>query len=218
MTFSRFLLSILTMALLASAPAFAATETAEPVGHVVSMTPAVFGRGGRLDLGSAIYADDVIRTGPSGVVELMFIDNTRLVLGSRSSVVIDKFVYDKDGKARAVVLKLTTGAFRFATGGSPKKAYKVNTPSAAIGVRGTNFDVELRQAMSRVTIFEGAMRICPPHRPLKYCKIISKPGETALVQNGVVTLVKDGVRLTEHCTGTSASKICYLFGPFPSKK
>jgi ferric-dicitrate binding protein FerR (iron transport regulator) len=186
----------------------------EPIGHVVSFTPAVFGGEHRIDVGAAVYANEVVHTGPSGVVELLFIDNTRLVLGPRSTVILDKFVYDRDGKAKAVVLKLTTGAFRFATGASPKSAYKVDTPNAAIGVRGTKFDVGLGQAISRVTIFEGAMRICPPHRPLKYCKIIAKPGETAVVENGRVSIVKDGVRFGDHCTGTSASKICDLFGPY----
>jgi len=192
----------------------AQAQTPEPIGHIVSFTPAVFGDEKRLDVGAPVYADEVVRTGPSGVVELLFIDDTRLVLGPRSSVVLDKFVYDKNGKAKAVVLRLTTGAFRFATGSSPKNAYKVSTPNAAIGVRGTEFDVGLGETVSRVTIFEGAMRICPPHRPQKYCKIISKPGETAVVENGLVTIVKDGVRLGDHCTGTSASKICDLFGPY----
>lgn len=208
----RFLHFVLAL----SAVLFAGTacaQTAEPIGHVVSMTPAVFGPKKWLDIASPVYADDTIRTGPSGVVELLFIDNTRLVLGPRSTVVLDKFVYDRNGRAKAVVLKLATGAFRFATGDSPKSAYKVNTPNAAIGVRGTKFDVGLGQAVSRVTIFEGAMRICPPHRPLKYCKVISKPGETAVVENGLVTLIKDGVRFGDHCTGTAASAICDLFGP-----
>ena len=186
----------------------------EPIGHIVSFTPAVFGDEKRLDVGAAVYADEVVRTGPSGVVELLFIDDTRLVLGPRSSVVLDKFIYDKNGKAKSVVLRLTTGVFRFATGGSPKNAYKVSTPNAAIGVRGTVFEVGLGEAASRMTIFEGAMRVCPPHRPAKYCKVISKPGETAFVEHGLVTIVSNGLRLGDHCTGTPASKICDLFGPY----
>ena len=196
------------------AQAQAPTPDPEPIGHIVSFTPAVFGNEKRLDIGAPVFADEVVRTGPSGVVELLFVDDTRLVLGPRSSVALDKFVFDKNGKAKSVVLRLTTGAFRFATGSSPKRAYKVATPNAAIGVRGTVFEVGLGETASRMTIFEGAMRVCPPHRPAKFCKVISKPGETAIVEHGLVTIIRDGVRLGDHCTGTAASKICDLFGPY----
>ena len=88
-------------------------------------------------------------------------DDTRLVVGPNSSMVVDAFVFDRRGTAKQVTLNAVRGAFRFITGSSRKSAYQINTPTATIGVRGTQFDFSVdRRGQLNFALFEGQARIC----------------------------------------------------------
>ncbi|WP_448951089.1 FecR family protein [Labrys neptuniae] len=197
----------------AAAQTTPAKQGPEVIGDVVGLTPAVHGSvSGRLEIGSSVHQGETIVTGPSGVIELRFLDNTHLMLGSKSSVTLDSFVYAGNGKAKSVVLQFAKGAFRFATGDSAKSAYKIHAPQASIGVRGTKFQVDSRTPTSAITLYEGKTFICPPRRPIRYCKIV-KPGETALVgEDRIIRIVPAAGSPTEHCIGSPNSKICDNFG------
>ena len=54
---------------------------------------------------------------------------------------LDRTVFDDEHHYRDIAIRLTTGAFRFVTGNSEKAAYKITTPLATIGVRGTILDI-----------------------------------------------------------------------------
>jgi hypothetical protein len=115
-----------------------------------------------LQVQAPVYAGDTINTGPVGEAQILFRDNTKLVVGPNSSMVIDAFVFKDDNTARAITLNAAKGVFRFFTGSSPKDAYQINTPTATIGVRGTEFDISIEaQGTTRVANFEGITRICP---------------------------------------------------------
>jgi ferric-dicitrate binding protein FerR (iron transport regulator) len=108
------------------------------IGTTVGLSPlAEVSHAGSLVLGASIIQDEVVRTGPAGALELQFLDGTHLALDRSSSVKLDKFVYSVSRRGDQVVIGLTKGAFRFATGGLPKAAYRIQTPLASIGVRGT---------------------------------------------------------------------------------
>ena len=54
------------------------------IGDVVGLTPAVHGSiTGLLSIGSPVHLSETIKTGPSGVIELQFLDNTHLMLEGR---------------------------------------------------------------------------------------------------------------------------------------
>lgn len=146
------------------AAALVAAQAAEPSGTVlaaVQMAEAT-GPGGKLVLKpeTPIYAGDKIVTGPVGEAQIRFIDDTRLVVGPNSQLVIDSFVFSGT-TARNVSINALRGAFRFISGDSPSGAYKITTPTATIGVRGTEFDVDVDEVGStRVANFSGITRIC----------------------------------------------------------
>src|SRR5690606_29274225 len=64
-------------------------------------------------------------------------------LGANGSVRIDTYVFDPERGASKLKLAFQRGAFRFVSGG-PLHAYRdqvpVQTPAAAIGIRGTAFN------------------------------------------------------------------------------
>lgn len=109
-----------------------------------------------------IYSGDRIETGPNGEAQIKFRDDTRLVIGPKSSMVIDAFVFNDDDTAREFSINVVKGAFRFITGKSSKDAYTITTPTSTIGVRGTEFDIAVEGAtgVTRVVNFEGVARIC----------------------------------------------------------
>jgi hypothetical protein len=70
------------------------------------------------------------------VADLRFIDQTNLSVGPKSSVRLDKFVYDPNKGSGSVVIDATRGSFRFVAGSQDKRAYKVKTPYGTLGIRG----------------------------------------------------------------------------------
>lgn len=83
-----------------------------------------------------VYSGDRIITGPTGEAQIRFRDDTRLVVGPNSTMVIDAFVFADDDTARQISINAVKGAFRFIAGNSPKDAYTITTPTSTIGVRG----------------------------------------------------------------------------------
>ena len=84
---------------------------------------------------------DVVATA-KGKVRIDFIDETRVDVTEHSRLVIDDFVYDPDTQEGSLSLKASLGTIRYASGQIAKTSrqnVKITTPSAVIGVRGTDF-------------------------------------------------------------------------------
>jgi hypothetical protein len=94
-----------------------------------------------LSSGSAVHANELIRSGEDSVGNLQFLDQTKLSVGPNSQVRLDKFVYDPNKKAGSVVIQAGKGAYRFATGVQDSKNYQIKTPYATLGVRGTVLEI-----------------------------------------------------------------------------
>jgi hypothetical protein len=86
-----------------------------------------------LSPGSEVYANETVRTGNRGQADLVLLDNTNLIVGSASEVLLDKFVYDRTGSSGSVVLQATRGKLQFFTGSQDRRAYQVNTPYGSLG-------------------------------------------------------------------------------------
>lgn len=84
---------------------------------------------------------DSIKT-QQGKVGITFEDDTRLQVNENSKLVIDDFVYDPKSKSGKLGAKVALGTVRYASGQIAKNSPQnvaVNTPSATISVRGTDF-------------------------------------------------------------------------------
>src|SRR6516165_11759342 len=95
-----------------------------------------------LSSGSSVHSDELIRSGEASVAELVFLDKTRLSVGPKSEVRLDKFVYNP-GRNGSVVIDTTRGGYRFITGVQDPRNYEIKTPYAVIGVRGTILEINL---------------------------------------------------------------------------
>ena len=93
------------------------------------------------ELASDIFSFDEVRTG-QGRLAVEFIDSTVLKLTEHSRVVIDNYIFDPDPSKSKLALKMASGTARFITGKLgkiDKKNITIRTPSATIGIRGTDF-------------------------------------------------------------------------------
>jgi len=116
-----------------------ASNAQEAVGKATSVRPQAEGsHGGNRTLsgGSDVYSKETVRTGDSGQADLRFRDSSNLSVGPKSSVRIDKFVYDSNKSAGTVAVEATRGSFRFVTGSQGKGSYQVKTPYGTLGIRG----------------------------------------------------------------------------------
>ena len=88
-----------------------------------------------------IFSYDDVRTG-NGRIAIKFLDSSVVRLTEHSKIVIDDFVYDTDPNKSKLALNMASGTARFITGrlaGIKKENIFIKTPSATIGIRGTDF-------------------------------------------------------------------------------
>jgi hypothetical protein len=146
----------------------------------------------RIHVGDGLLRDETVRTGLDSATRLVMADSTNLSLGPSATIKLDRTVFDDEHHYRDVAVRLTSGAFRFVTGNSEKAAYKITTPLATIGVRGTILDILSQRGKTTVKLQEGAATVCTVSFE---CLELTQPGDTAVITsaNGKTTIVKANV-------------------------
>jgi len=92
-------------------------------------------------IASDIFSFDDVRTG-NGRLAIEFLDESVVKLTEHSKLVIDEFIYDPDPSKSKLALNMASGTARFITGGLGlinKENISITTPTASIGIRGTDF-------------------------------------------------------------------------------
>ncbi len=166
-------------------PAAAAT----PAGTAIAVNAGVTASGPQgtrtLSKGADIYQGDRVETGIFGQVEIEFTDHTKLAVGPNSSMVIDAYVMQSRSRLKQLGLTASRGAFRFLTGDSAKQAYRIKTPTATIGIRGTEFDFAVRRIRATaMALYGGNTRICSLSSGI--CADLRASCDVALVDDGQV--------------------------------
>jgi hypothetical protein len=113
-------------------------------------------------VGTPVYMNNQLRTGANARLKVTFSDGSDLTLGENARVVVDQFVYNPSKSKGAVVLSAAQGAFRFAGGkieGMQEKKVVVNTPSAALAVRGTHFWAGPIDGQYGVLLLQGRLNV-----------------------------------------------------------
>ena len=184
------------------------------------VTREIAGAAGPLKAGDSVFLDEVVRTAPESTAKLVFLDSTNLAVGPTSRIVLDRFVYDASPSSQAMGVSLAKGVFRFTTGVLDKGAYAINTPTAAIGVRGTVIDIAVTSGRTRVTLVEGNALVCPRRKGAAFeqlardcakgatgrrcdCVELDHEGQTASVKGGRAAATSDTVQFASLCSGGS---------------
>ena len=140
--------------------------------------------------GTGVEMSDAINT-RAGKVGIVFEDQTKVQVNENSKLVIDEFVYDPKNKdAGKLALNMASGTVRYASGAiahnNPNKV-AINTPTATVAVRGTDFTATVDELGASTFIL---LPSCPrrdmlPDEIERLCKI----GRIDVVNDaGTVTL------------------------------
>ncbi|MGM0738967.1 MAG: FecR family protein [Bacteroidota bacterium] len=158
-------LKLLKAAFLIFAVFLPSTIFAQSVGQAVGVSQNAFlnrdGRDGYLEQGGDVLLGDVISTGNSGQVQILFQDGTKIAISQNSSLVIERVLFDSSNTASEFTVNAVGGAFRFLSGNSSPSSYSIRTSNATMGVRGTAFDFAASaRGEVRVATFDGEVELC----------------------------------------------------------
>jgi hypothetical protein len=130
--------------------AFTGFVRAEDVGQVkVSKGTVHVERDGKrlpAAVGMPIQQSDILITGADGTAGITFSDNSLLSTGPNSVLVVDRYAFDSTTHAGHFDASLKKGSLAVVSGKMVKQspgAMRVRTPAAIMGVRGTDFVVQV---------------------------------------------------------------------------
>lgn len=179
---SGFGLCLGVLACVLTAPARAQTVIGDAARVVSDVTGVLGARRAAIVSGSAVHQNETVSTGPSAESDILFRDNTELHISSGSSVKLDRYIYNPDGSARGAVVSMARGAFRFTTGQSSPSAFRLQTPQALIGIRGTVLEIRVGQGVTQVVLLQGAADVCLRSN-LRTCSTLDRPGQMVRVSS-----------------------------------
>lgn len=137
-----------------------------------------------LRVGTLLYEGDRIHTGSDAFVILVFSDEGRLSVRPSTELHIRRYRVDPLGANHDIALELSKGAVRQISGNASRarpESYRLHTPVAAIGVRGTDFLAKTTDLGLETLVQEG--RIVIRGDPLAcasdQCRMLSADGQAA---------------------------------------
>lgn len=129
---------------------FAACAEAADIGQVkVAHGQVTIEREGRslpATIGTRLQVSDVVKTGADGSVGITMDDDTLLSAGPDSVLALERYAFDPTTRAGRFDASLNRGTLAVISGRIAKQApdaMTVRTPSAILGVRGTEFAVSV---------------------------------------------------------------------------
>jgi len=155
------------LAMAGAAVAAAATQPVVAEATLVIGVAHVAGSDGlrrTVDRGSEVRVGDRIETEAGGHVHLRFVDGARVSVRPSSRLAIEDYTHSVAGGAGAIKFRLEEGVVRSITGEwgeSSRERFRLNTPLAAIGIKGTDFVARAAQDKTTASVFLGSIVFSP---------------------------------------------------------
>jgi hypothetical protein len=172
-------LCLLAAAASAGAQMAGEVEFARGVGFAQTpgQTPRTLGKGLTLKEGDRLTTSD----GASAIIKMQ--DGTRMTVRPNSEMVLQQYQFKENAPDNSMLMQLVRGGFRAVTGliaKSSPNAAKVQTNTATIGIRGTDFDARVctRDCGAESSRIVAAAR---PNAVQASAKIVSAQGEVSAV-------------------------------------
>ena len=119
----------------------------------------------RIRMGMMVRQADRVVTESNGHVHIQFIDEALVSVRPNSELEILAYVFNAEAPEKSSVkFNLLEGTARAVSGNAAEAArqrFRLNTPIAAIGVRGTDFVVATTATLMTVLVNEGAVVVAP---------------------------------------------------------
>ena len=115
--------------------------------------------------GTLVREGDRIETDVGGHVHLRFVDGARLSVRPSSRLHIENYTHsEQQPELNAIKFRLDVGVVRSITGAwgeAARDRFRLNTPVAAIGVKGTDFIASSDADKTLASVFTGAIVVAP---------------------------------------------------------
>jgi len=101
-----------------------------------------------VSVGTKLRQSDTVVTGADGSVGITFVDNTLVSAGPNTTLAIQRYAFDSTTHAGTFDARIDRGTLAIVSGKIAKQnpdAMTIRTPSAILGVRGTEFLVRAEQ-------------------------------------------------------------------------
>lgn len=166
---SGFVLGMLMLVVLISGPASAREMAAEVVGEVATVIGqgkifALDGNPQSATRGLPVRAGDRVETGAGGHVHVRFVDGGLVSVRPLSRLLIESYSQGDARSPGSIKFRLEEGVVRSITGEwgeANRDRFRLNTPVAAIGVKGTDFVVKAGSRDTYASVFSGAIVMAP---------------------------------------------------------
>lgn len=113
--------------------------------------------------GADVFSGSAIETSAGGHVHVRFLDGALVSVRPASRLTVERYEASSGGVG-AIKFKVEKGVVRSVTGewgqANPEK-FRLNTPVAAIGVKGTDFVVRVSGEATEAAVFAGAIAMSP---------------------------------------------------------
>jgi hypothetical protein len=118
-----------------------------------------------VERGQPVRAGDRIETREGGHVHVRFVDGGRLSVRPSSRLQIENYSHSAtQPQGSAIKFRLDEGVIRSITGTWGEEArerFRLNTPMAAIGIKGTDFVVKSDANATAASVYSGAILLAP---------------------------------------------------------
>ena len=132
---------------------------------------------------SDIYVGDRITTGNESQLQLRMKDGAMVALGANAEFVVQAYGEAAKGdKKDEAVLSLVKGGLRTISGQIAKSSYSMSTPTATLGIRGTVFDVFVRNGGSTVVILRNGQVVV--NGLVGGTEVLPQPGLASVINTG----------------------------------
>ena len=136
-----------------------------------------------LQVGDTIQQHDILRTKSASSLEITMSDGSRLSLGESTRVEVTEFV---TGAQPVSLLEVTRGrlrAFVTALFSSRQELFRVRTPTAVVGVQGTDFTVLAQALLTQVIVYDGVIVASNVDPRIRQREIL-RAGQSTLIKRG----------------------------------
>lgn len=131
-------------------------------GNATAVTAAAAVR--HLQAGSDVYEGERLQTAANSRMQIKMQDGALLVLHPETEILLHTYQTDTRSADMAIRLELIHGSVRTLSGDAGQarpEAFRLNTPIAAIGIRGTDFTTQSQADLTRVVLHSGAIVLAP---------------------------------------------------------
>ncbi len=144
----------------------------------------------------AVFHDELLETVDEGALIVQLMDNTELTMGSNSSLIIDEMVYDPQSNNGKAVVNFLSGVFFYTSGLLPKKNILLITPTASIGIRGTDIQINIStNGATSVGVVSGQITVTS--RLTQNTRAVEAGNSISVDSDGSLSSVSEGISKTD---------------------